>query len=226
MIFGRHYNPRAPRLSLGRGQRGGSRAGEGTALSSTALTPHPKIRRRIFDLSRGRGGRRFFSETRAAALVEFTLVFPFLLVFLAGLSEFGFAMHQQHIVQKAVRDAARYAARTNYAIRSCPLSAQPEWTQMVTNATTVALYGNLASSGSLLIPTWTGSRGVDVQVTEACFDPASTTPPIFSTAGAGNNIPVITVSASAPYAGVGLLSAIGLSAFEIRAAHSEIWVGL
>ena len=168
----------------------------------------------------------FVRETRAAALVEFTLVFPLLLVFLAGLSELGFAMHQQHIVQKAVRDAARYAARTNYALKSCPLSTQPEWAQMVTDTTTVALRGNLAAAAPLLIPTWTGSRGVDVQVTEACVDPASVTPAIFSTAGAGNNIPVITVTASAPYVGVGLLQVIGLSAFEIQAAHSEIWVGL
>ncbi|MEK7266662.1 MAG: TadE/TadG family type IV pilus assembly protein, partial [Pseudomonadota bacterium] len=89
---------------------------------------------------------RFIDETRAAALVEFTLVFPLLLVFLAGLSEFGFAMHQQHILQKAVRDAARYAARSNYALKSCPLSTQPEWTQTVADATTVALRGSLAAS--------------------------------------------------------------------------------
>jgi hypothetical protein len=169
---------------------------------------------------------RFTVETRGAALVEFTLVFPLLLICLAGISELGFALHQQHIVQKAVRDAARYAARTNYALKSCPLSTQPEWTPMVTDTTTVALRGNLAASAPLLLPTWDGSRGIDVQVTEACFNPGSTTPVIFSTAGAGNDIPVITVSASAPYAGVGFLSVIGLSAFEIRATHSEIWVGL
>ncbi len=169
---------------------------------------------------------RFIGETRAAALVEFTLVFPLLLVFLAGLSELGFALHQQHIVQKAVRDAARYAARTNYALKSCPISTQPEWAQMVTDTTTVALRGNLSSSAPLLLPTWDGSRGIDVQVTEACVDPASVTPVIFSTAGAGNDIPVITVSASAPYAGVGLLQVFGQSAFEIQATHSEIWTGL
>lgn len=168
----------------------------------------------------------FIGGTRAAALVEFTLVFPLLLVFLAGLSEFGLAMHQQHIVQKAVRDAARYAARTNYALKSCPLSTQPEWAAMVTNATTVALRGNLAAGAPLLIPTWNGSRGIDVQVTVTCFNPASVTPNIFSTAGAGTNIPVISVSASAPFAGIGLLQVLGLSAFEIRAAHSEIWTGL
>lgn len=169
---------------------------------------------------------RFIDETRAAALVEFTLVFPLLLVFLAGLSEFGFAMHQQHILQKAVRDAARYAARSNYALKSCPLATQPEWAQMVTDTTIVALRGNLASAAPLLIPTWTGSRGIDVQVTEACVDPATVTPVIFSTAGAGNDIPVITVSASAAYAGIGLLQVVGLSAFEIQAEHSEIWTGL
>ncbi|MEK7265005.1 MAG: hypothetical protein AAB227_02800, partial [Pseudomonadota bacterium] len=86
--------------------------------------------------------------------------------------------------------------------------------------------GNLASAAPLLIPTWTGSRGIDVQVTEACVDPATVTPVIFSTAGAGNDIPVITVSASAAYAGIGLLQVVGLSAFEIQAEHSEIWTGL
>ncbi len=42
------------RLSLGRGQRA-KRAGEGFAPSLRARTPHPKIQRRIFDLSQGRG---------------------------------------------------------------------------------------------------------------------------------------------------------------------------
>ena len=46
----------APCLSLGRGQRALlARAGEGSALTSRTRTPHPKIRRRIFDLSQGRG---------------------------------------------------------------------------------------------------------------------------------------------------------------------------
>ncbi len=169
---------------------------------------------------------RFIGETRAAALVEFTLVFPLLLALMAGVSEFGFALHQQHIVQKSVRDAARFAARTPYALKSCPLASQPEWSQMVADAKTVALRGKLITGAPLLLPNWTGSRGIDVQVTESCFDPNSITPVIFSTAGGGNNIPVINVSASAQFIGVGFLSAIGLSAFEIKATHSEIWTGL
>lgn len=169
---------------------------------------------------------RFFGETRAAALVEFTLIFPLLLVFMAGVSEFGFALHQQHIVQKAVRDAARFAARTPYALKSCPLASQPEWAQMVTDTQTVALRGKLVTGAPLLLPNWTGSRGVDVQVTESCFDPNSVTPAIFSTAGGGNNIPVINVSASAQFTGVGFLSVVGLTAFEIKATHSEMWTGL
>lgn len=170
--------------------------------------------------------RRFAGDTRGAALVEFTLVIPFIIAFIAGLSELGFALHQQHIVQKAVRDAARYAARTPYLLKSCPLASQPEWGQMVTDAKTVALRGKLTSGAPLLIPTWNGSRGIDVQVTESCFNPSSTTPAITSSAGGGNNIPVITVSASAPFAGIGFLAVIGLSNFEITAQHSEMWIGL
>jgi Flp pilus assembly pilin Flp len=166
--------------------------------------------------------RGFWREQGGAALVEFTLVLPLLLLFAAGVTELGYAMHQQHVAQKAVRDAARYAARYPFALKSCPLATQPEWAAMVTDTAFVALHGKLNTGSSLLMPNWSGARAADVVVSETCF-PAGT---LISPAGGGNDIPVIKVSASVQFTGVGFLSVMGLSGFDIKAEHSEMWAGL
>ena len=125
----------------------------------------------------------FVRETRAAALVEFTLVFPLLLVFLAGLSELGFAMHQQHIVQKAVRDAARYAARTSFAFKTCPLNAQTEWAALVTDTTNIALRGSVDPAAPLLISTYNNASMVTIA--DSCA-PAGTFAPLPSASSSAN----------------------------------------
>lgn len=166
--------------------------------------------------------RRFIGERRGAALVEFTLMMPFLMVLAAGITEFGHALHQQHIIQKSLRDAARFAARTPYELKSCPLNTQPEWATMVSDAQTVALYGKLTppSPPRFLLPNW--SDATMVAVTESCSSAAG----LFSPAGAGNDIPIITVSASVPFNSTGFLGFLGLADFNIQAQHSEMWVGL
>ena len=71
--------------------------------------------------------RRFVERRDGAALVEFTLMFPMLLVLAAGVTEMGLALHQQHVVTKSVRDAARFAARQFVAAPTCPLNTAAEW---------------------------------------------------------------------------------------------------
>jgi hypothetical protein len=129
-------------------------------------------------------------------------------------------LNQQQVVTKSVRDAARYAARTSFAFKTCPLNTQPEWTQMVTDTTTVALRGSVDASRPLLLSTWNNASMVTVA--DSCVTAGS----LLSPAGGGNNIPVITVTASVPYAGIGFLSFLGLSSFNLQAAHAEMWAGL
>jgi len=162
----------------------------------------------------------FLGNRDGAALVEFTLSFPLLLVLGAGITEMGIALHQQHVITKSVRDAARFAARQFVAAPSCPLNTVAEWPTIVAATQTVALRGKLSASAPLLLPNW--NQAAQVTVTDVCA-PAGA---LFSTAGAGADFPVITVSAAAPYAGIGFLGVIGLPAFTIRASHSEMWVGL
>ena len=162
----------------------------------------------------------FIRNRDGAALVEFTLSFPLLLALGAGITEMGIALHQQHVITKSVRDAARFAARQFVAAPSCPLNTVAEWGTIVAETQSVALRGKLSASAPLLLPNW--SQAAQVTVSDAC-SPAGA---LVSTAGAGADFPVITVSASVPYAGVGFLSLIGLSSFNIQASHSEMWVGL
>ena len=164
--------------------------------------------------------RRFVERRDGAALVEFTLMFPMLLVLAAGVTEMGLALHQQHVVTKSVRDAARFAARQFVAAPTCPLNTAAEWATIQAETQQVALRGSLSGSAPLLLSNWTQTS--EVTVSDSC----STAGTLVSPAGAGANIPVITVSADVPYAGVGFLGLIGMGAFTVRASHSEMWVGL
>jgi hypothetical protein len=162
----------------------------------------------------------FCRNDRAAAVVELTLVLPFLILITAGLSEFGLMVSQQQVIPKSVRDAARYAARTPVTFKTCPLNGQPEWGALVTDTQNVALRGSVSASAPLLISTFNNASMVTVA--DSCA-PAGT---FLSTAGGGNDIPVITVTATVPYAGIGFLAFLGLSTFNLTAAHAEMWTGL
>jgi hypothetical protein len=164
--------------------------------------------------------RRIGADVGGAALVEFTLTAPMLVLVAAGLAEFGLMLNQQQILEKSVRDAARYAARSSVAFKTCPLNAQPEWTQLVADAQNIALRGYISPSAPFLVPSWNNLSMVTVA--DSCA-PAGT---LVSPAGAGANIPVITVSASVPYAGVGFLGFLGVAPFNLTASHAQMWVGL
>lgn len=166
------------------------------------------------------GISRFRKNERGAALVEFTLALPMLLLLAAGLTEFGVMLNQQQVLSKSVRDAARYAARTPFAFKTCPLNAQSEWTTLVADTQTIAMRGSINTAAPLLLANFNSTTMV--AVADSCAPAGS----LLSPAGGGNDIPVITVTATVPYAGVGFLSFLGLSAFNLTAEHKEMWAGL
>lgn len=154
--------------------------------------------------------RRFFTKTGGAALVEFTLIAPLLVLMMCGLAEFGNALRQYHIMEKGVRDAGRYVARVSVTNCIIPGSA-------VTAAQNLALTGQL-SGGTPLLDTWTNPSSVVVAVS-SCVD---------NTSGAyrgRDNIPVIQVTATAPYADLGLLDIIGLGDLQLSVTHRQLWIG-
>ena len=154
--------------------------------------------------------KRFLTTTRGAALVEFTLLAPILVLMMCGLAEFSNAMRQYHIMEKGVRDAGRYVARVQMTGCALPGSA-------VTNAQNLAITGR-TSGGTPLLDTWTSPSSVVVTVS-TCVNNTS------GTYRGRDNIPVIQVTATAPYADLGLLDVLGLGDIQLSVTHRQLWIG-
>lgn len=60
-----------------------------------------------------------FAHTAGSAAVEMALVTPLLLTLMFGSFELGNYFMDNHVVAKAVRDGARFAARQNFSNYSC-----------------------------------------------------------------------------------------------------------
>ena len=130
-----------------------------------------------------------------AALVEFALILPLLLLLTFITTEFGRAMYQYNTLTKSVRDAVRY------------LSIQTPGTHTA-EASNLIVYGNLAGTGTPLAlglslanvptPTWQSSgsnpviRTVTVQITGYTFN--SFFPSVFGMSF--GNIPFTPISAT------------------------------
>jgi Flp pilus assembly protein TadG len=155
----------------------------------------------LTSFKRARGG---------AALVEFTLVAPLLLLLMCGMAEFASALRQYHIMEKGVRDAGRYLARV--PMTGCTVSSGA-----ITAARNLALTGR-SSGGAALLPTWNDVASVNVTVAE-CFNNSA------NTYRGHAQIPIIEVTASAPYVDLGLLSVIGLDDIDLEVSHQQLWVG-
>lgn len=157
------------------------------------------------------GSLRHFAKARGgAALVEFTLAAPLLVLLMCGMAEFANAMRQYHIMEKGVRDAGRYLARV--PMSGCTVSGDA-----TTAAQNLALTGR-TSGGSALLPTWSNTATVTVTVAE-CFNNSA------SAYRGRAQIPIIEVNASAPYVDLGLLSVIGLDDIALQVSHQQFWVG-
>jgi len=92
--------------------------------------------------------KRLWACAAGAALVEFTIVAPFLFVLAFGMAEFGRFMYQHQLVQTGVRDAARYLSRI----------ADPNDVAEQTKAENLALTGQVTSGGTLRVANWTAAN--------------------------------------------------------------------
>lgn len=160
------------------------------------------------------------NDARGAALVEFTLVAPLLISLMCGLAEFSLAFRQYHIMQKSVRDAGRYLSRYDGVI--CP-SADGGWSAVVTDAETIMVYGELGGTTPLL-------RGWDstpptMTVSETCVANAPDAGTGTRAWRGGDYVATVSVSMSAPFQGLGLLSVLGLEEPTLQVAHEQLVIG-
>jgi Flp pilus assembly protein TadG len=79
-------------------------------------------------------------------LIEFALVLPLLILLLAGTVEFGRAFYTYNILTKSVRNAARYLSASQVSLSGVVSAVHVE------RARNLAMYGNVAGTGPLLLP--------------------------------------------------------------------------
>lgn len=105
---------------------------------------------------------------QGAAIVEFALILPFLLVLTFTVTELGRAYYQYNVLAKSVREAARYLS-----------SRTPRAATEMANAKNIILYGNPRGNGNPVVPGLSLSNVPD---------------PVWSSAGAFPAINTVTVS--------------------------------
>lgn len=133
---------------------------------------------------------RLARSTEGAAAAEMALVLPLMLVIMIGGMEGGNYMMNEHIVLKAVRDGARFAARQSFShFSSCAVDPND---QMVADTRKVVMTG-LLSGGTNRIVNWSATT---VSVTATC---STTKTGIYTNMTNGSGAPIVTVSATVPY---------------------------
>ena len=125
------------------------------------------------------------------------LVIPILLFLMFGAVDVGNYFLSEHVVDKAVRDASRYAARLPLADYSgCAVPAGGVAEQQTQR---VARYGDPSGTGNARLAGWTADNMTTVTI--ACDDGSSgdswATKGIYTDFPTG--APVVTVSATVPY---------------------------
>jgi Flp pilus assembly protein TadG len=148
-----------------------------------------------------------FADRRGAALVEFTLILPFLLSIVFGMAEFGRFVYQYQLVLEGLRDAGRYLSRvdaTNVTLQ--------------TNAKNLAVTGTLDGSGTARVPGWTAA---DVEVSTRNVDNSGSPAPYRGPA----TIHIAVVETTFNYADIGMLGALGLGPISVSASHEQRVLG-
>ena len=166
--------------------------------------------------------RCLFADRNGSAAVEMALVLPLLLVLMLGAFEAGNYFLSEHVVQKAVRDAARFAARlpmTNYPSCTVPSGGTAEQ-----QTQRVARFGDPSGSGTARLIGWTSDS--DTTVTISC-----TVAGTFNNAGIYKDFPnsgaapVITVSATVPYNTFFGALGIGATTLNLNAKSEAAVIG-
>lgn len=164
--------------------------------------------------------RSLLGDRAGAAAAELALVAPLLLVLMCGAFELGNYFLSEHVVQKSVRDAARYAARlpmTDYT--GCDVAGGGPAEQQTQR---VARFGDPSGSGSARLAGWTADNMTDVSI--VCDNSSS-----YGTGGIyvdfPDGAPVITVHATVPYNTFFGALGIGPGSLDLNAESQAAVIG-
>jgi Flp pilus assembly protein TadG len=143
------------------------------------------------------------NSNRATASVEMALSLPIMLGLLFGAFELGNYFMTEHVVVKAVRDGARFAARRPIDPDYAGCTASNDLIEATRNVTRT---GQIGSDGTPRFASWDDPESIDVSATcDNTWSGADKGIYVTSTMGT----PLVTVRATVPY--VPLFAQMGLA---------------
>lgn len=157
----------------------------------------------------GRNFPALIKSRNGSAAVEMALVMPMLLTLMFGSFELGNYFLENHVVAKAVRDGARYAARRSFAdYTSCAASDD-----VITKTRNLTRTGQI-TGGASRIYGWTDPETITISVSCNGSYTGGIYNGITNTVGSSiTGAPVITVTADVPYHS--LFGSIGFSSSSL-----------
>lgn len=159
--------------------------------------------------------RRLAADRAGSSAAEMVMVMPLLLFMMFGTFELGNYFLSEHVVQKAVRDASRYASRLPMSsYPACIPSADAE-----EDIQQIARTGDPDGTDERLAG-WTDNSMTDVELT--CY-PIGTYRGIY--ADFADGVPVITVTATVPYSSLFATMGLGSPSLTLRAASEAAVFG-
>jgi Flp pilus assembly protein TadG len=84
-------------------------------------------------------------------MVEFAISVPVILLLMFGSFEFGHLMTAYSTLNDGVRDAARYVAGAAMKDTAGTMATGATWTNLQTQGQNLAIYGNIAGTGSPIL---------------------------------------------------------------------------
>jgi Flp pilus assembly protein TadG len=157
-------------------------------------------------------------DRTASAAAEMALVLPILLILIFGSVELGYYFMSEHVVDKAVRDASRYAARL-------PLTDYPDCASI--DSTAAQQIQRLARTGD---PDGTVARlagwTADTMTTVTISCPGTGT---YANSGIYTDFPdgapVVTVTAQVPYTTLFGILGLGVTTLNLNASQQAAVMG-
>ena len=165
-------------------------------------------------------GLELLQHRRGAAAAEMALVTPLLLIIMMGSVELGSYFYNEHILVKAVRDGARFAARQNFSFYGC--SGAPTGTVV---ADTRALVRTAVLSGGA--DRFADIEDGDITLTASCKATQGGQSMTGIYRGRSTGAPIVTVEATVDYKPV-IGSGFGFSGvgFHMKAAAQAAVMGI
>jgi Flp pilus assembly protein TadG len=158
-------------------------------------------------------------DCRASAAVEFALVTPVFLALAFGAYDLGNYFLSEHVVVKAVRDGARYAARRGFSEYSCSaLTVSPD---VIDKTRNIVRTGTIASGADPRLNGWSDVTTITVSLT---CDTSNSYSGIYK--GITTGVPVVTVTAAVSYSSLFKKFGITTSSITLNAASQAAVMGV